>query len=130
MSATVYTTPTQSLVDLGALLPGDLSASRRTPWVFIGRGTDLLSLDITTPATGSPTGAYTLECANDDTRATGEVHPATTSAAALGNNPAGGAAHTFIDKMNTAGACVALVWTWASGGSGCVSRAFLGLKGA
>ena len=130
MSTTVYPVVTESVVNLGALLPGDLSANRRTPWVFVHRDVHLLSLDITTPSTGAPTGAYTLECANDDSRATGEVHPATRTAAALADNPAGGAAHTFVDNMPTAGACVALVWTWASGGTGCVPRAFLGLKGA
>ena len=69
MSTTVYAISAPQ-VDLGTLLGGDLSASRRTPWVCIGRATTLLSLDIATPATGAPTGAYTLECTNDDARST------------------------------------------------------------
>ena len=129
MSTTVYAISAPQ-VDLGTLLGGDLSASRRTPWVCIGRGASLMSLDIATPSTGLPTGTYTLECTNDDARATGEVHPATNTAAALADNPAGGAAHTLVDKMKTACVCVALVYTWASGGTGCIPKAILGLKGA
>ena len=85
----------QSAQQVSVSLGGDLSASRRSAWLCIGRNTKSVSLDITTPATGAPRGAYTLEVANLDSATSGEIHPATQTAAALASNPATPSASTI-----------------------------------
>ncbi len=98
---------------------GDLSANRRTQWIFFGRGEKWPSLDLKIPA--GVTGAFTLECSNDPTRTTGAPHSATADAAWVAAQPAGSGADLIMDKINaTTAVYLAVVWTWASGGTGIV----------
>jgi hypothetical protein len=97
---------------------GDLSASRRTQWIFLGRGQKHLSLHLVIPS--GVTGALTLECSNDSTLTTGEAHPATATTAWVAAQPANSGADLFADNIMTTAAYVAVVFTRSAGGTGIV----------
>jgi len=113
----VYYAISQAAVPLD--FGGDLSASRRTQWIFFGRGEKWPSLDLKIPS--GVTGAFTVEAANDPSRTTGAPLPATADSAWVAAQPANNGADLFLDKINaTTAVYLAVVWTWASGGTGIV----------
>ena len=112
---------------------GDMSASFRSGAIWLGPGTKTISFEASW--TGTPTGAFTLETANNSSDTVGA--PMTQTAAMGGSpdanpfvasQPAGSAGGVFLDNIKTAALLLFVVYTKTSGTG--TATAIVGRTGA
>lgn len=110
----------------------DMSSSWRSPAFDLNAngGVSSFSIEAAWPSTGTPVGAYTLETSNNPEATTGHPMDITAEAAFVAQQP-GGASDTgsFMYRDVPASTAVAwVVYTKASGGTGCVGTVRINFK--